>query len=264
MMGLWGSETMRLIGSRRWLAVLPAFALAAVMNLATLYQHQVNIWDGVFGTLGDWLFFRFILLLLFIFLTADTVIRDINSGWSWLTLARTEGRVRWWTAKVASLFTAALLYFLLGLIIVFLVSAYRLPYAASFSQYATGLSSFSQGLGPLRFPETANPLILSGQLVLYSAFAVTIFVLIPVTISMVIRKAYVASLIPFAWVFLSHFAQTNRLWFSLDLIPKLFFGCFHSPRSALLIQYSTSLLYLVLVGSACYYADVYVVRRTDF
>ena len=266
MIGLWWSETLRLIGRKRWLAVFPAFALAAVMNLSTLqtYQLELNIWDGVFGTLAHWLYFRFIFLLLFAFLTADSVILDINSNWAWLVLSRAAGRVRWWTAKVASLFSAALIYFLLGLIIAFLVSACQLPYAPDFSQYATDLSPFSQGLGPLRFPVEANPLMLVVQLVLYSAFAVTVFMLIPVTISMVVRQAYVAPLIPFAWVFLSHFWQTSRLLFSIDLIPRLFYGAYFSYMSSQVIHLPTSLLYLALVGMVCYCAGIHIVRKVDF
>lgn len=269
MIGLWRSETLRLIGRRRWLAALPAFALAAILNLSDLqtaqaYQLKLNIWDGVFGTLTNWLYFRFIILLLFVFLTADSVIQDIDNNWAWLVLPRANNRVRWWTAKVASIFSAALIYFLLGLIIVFIVSAFELPYAPGFSQYATGQSLLTSGLGPLRFPAEANPLILACQLLLYSSFAVTVFMLIPITISMVIRKAYIAPLIPFAWIFLSNFWQTNNFLFSIDLIPRLFYGSYFASLSSHAIHLSTSLIYLSLVGIGCYCIGIYIVRKADF
>jgi len=107
-------------GASVFLAVFPAFALATLLALANLlpyfraYNVQTNVWDGVFGTMADWLYFRFIILLVFVFLTADTLVQDTSSNWSWLVLPRTNSRLRWWTAKVLSLFSAALIYFIIG------------------------------------------------------------------------------------------------------------------------------------------------------
>jgi len=72
--------------------VFPAFALATFLALGNLLPHfraynvQANVWDGVFGTMADWLYFRFIILLVFVFLTADTLVQDTSSNWSWLVL----------------------------------------------------------------------------------------------------------------------------------------------------------------------------------
>jgi len=79
----------------------------------------------------DWLYFRFIILLVFVFLTADTLVQDTSSNWSWLVLPRTNSRLRWWTAKVLSLFSAALIYFIIGFLVVFAICATQLPYAGN-------------------------------------------------------------------------------------------------------------------------------------
>lgn len=270
MIRLWWNETLRLVWCKRFLAVFPAFALATLLALANLlpyfraYNVQVNVWDGVFGTMADWLYFRFIILLVFVFLTADTLVQDTSSNWSWLVLPRTNSRLRWWTAKVLSLFSAALIYFIIGFLVVFAISATQLPYAPNFSKYATQGSSFNAGVGTLKFPEGANPFVLSAKMILYSAFSSAIFIMIPVTISIVVRQGYVALLIPFVWIFLSMFWQTNNFIFSIDLIPRLFYGSYFSSFSSRVINLSTSLIYLSLVGIACYLAGGYMIKRTDF
>jgi len=155
MIRLWWNETLRLVWCKRFLAVFPAFALATLLALGNLlpyfraYNVQTNVWDGVFGTMADWLYFRFIILLVFVFLTADTLVQDTSSNWSWLVLPRTNSRLRWWTAKVLSLFSAALIYFIIGFLVVFAICAMQLPYAGNFSEYATRGSEFNAGVGTL-------------------------------------------------------------------------------------------------------------------
>jgi len=208
--------------------------------------------------------FRFIILLVFVFLTADTLVQDTSSNWSWLVLPRTNSRLRWWTAKVLSLFSAALIYFIIGFLVVFAICAMQLPYAGNFSEYATRGSEFNAGVGTLKFPAGATPFVLSAKMIFYSAFSSAIFMMIPVTISIVVRQGYVALLIPFVWIFLSMFWQTNNFIFSIDLIPRLFYGSYFSSFSSRVINLSTSLIYLSLVGIACYLAGGYMIKRTDF
>lgn len=269
MIGMCWTETLKLIGRRRWLAIFPASVLAALLNLSTLHcqtEHRsvLNVWDSVFGTLGDWISFRFIFMLLFIFLVADCVLEDVASNWAWLTLSRSPSRHAWWTAKVVSLFIAGLVYFSLGAIIILLFSLTQFPYAADLSPYATGLSNYGQGLGTMAFPNGTNPWLLCVQFVLYSTFACGVFALIPVTISLVIRKDYVAPLIPFVWLFLSHLGQTNRLLARIDLILRMFYASYFHSRLTAPISLSGSLFYLSSVGIGLYLVGVYVVQRADF
>lgn len=269
MIGLWWVDTVKLIGRRRWLAVPLAFALVGIMNIGgvlSCMQVSVNIWDGVLGSLGSWLFFRFIILLLFVFLTTDTVLDDIMGNWAWLTLPRSPGRIKWWTVKVVSLFTASVFYFFVGTLVLLLISGACLPYEPTLSQFACGQSYYSQGLPPLAFPADANPIWLITQFVLYSALAAGAFALIPVTLSLVIRKSYVVALIPTAWIFLSHFWQSNRFFFRLDLIPRLFYGVHFMSTSGSYesITFGGSLLYILLVICACYSIGALVVRKADF
>jgi hypothetical protein len=172
--------------------------------------------------------------------------------------------MRWWTAKVLSLFSAALFYFIIGFLVVFVISATQLPYAPNFSEYATQGSSFNAGVGTLKFPEGANPFVLSAKMILYSAFSSAVFMMIPVTISIIVRQGYVALLIPFTWIFLSNFWQTNKFIFSIDLIPRLIYGSYFSSFSSRVIDLSTSLVYLALVGIVFYFAGGYMIKRTDF
>jgi len=268
--GLWWMETIKLVCRKRWLAVLPAFALVAFLNIDYLlsYQHNyqlhLNIWDGVIGTFFNHLYFRFVILLLFVFLVTDSVIGDVASNWVWLTLNRCSNRCQWWTAKVASVFTAGLIYTLLGVVIVLFVALLSLPYETTLSRFATDPSSFFITLGTYVIPPGTNPFILCAKLVLYTAFAISIFALIPVTLSLILRKAYLVPMIPFAWVFLSHFLSSNRIYFQIDLIPRLVYGGYFYSKGVQPFSLSISLLYLSTVGLGLWCLGAYILRKIDF
>lgn len=82
---------------------------------------DVNVWDGIFGTFFHYVYFRFIILLLFVFLATDSISGDISSKWTYLTLSRCSNRSQWWLSKVARIYTAALIYSTVGVLIVFLI-----------------------------------------------------------------------------------------------------------------------------------------------
>lgn len=273
--GLWWMETIKLVFRKRWLAVFPAFALVAFLNIDYLLGYQLNyqiqnyhlhlnIWDGVIGTFFNYLYFRFVILLLFVFLVTDSVIGDIASNWVWLTLNRCSNRYQWWTAKVASVFTAGLIYTLLGMVIVFFVSLLSLPYETSFSRFATNPPSFFITLGTYVIPPGTNPFVFCAKLVLYTAFAISIFALIPVTLSLILRKAYLVPMIPFGWLILSHFLNSNRTYFQIDIVPRLVYGAYFYSQVARPLSFSISLLYLSIVGIALWFLGAYILSRTDF
>lgn len=147
-----------------------------------------------------------------------------------------------------------------------LISGVWLPYEPTLSQFACGQSYYSQGLPPLVFPANANPIWLIMQFALYSALAAGAFALIPVTLSLMIRKSYVVALIPTAWIFLSHFWQSNRFFLRPDLIPRLFYGVhfISTGGSHESITFAGSLLYILLVICAWYSIGALVVRKADF
>jgi hypothetical protein len=271
MIGLWWAETLRLIGRRRWLLAVPAFALVATLAMDYQcciwmdYSVQPNVWDGVFATLFNWLYFQFIILLVFAFLSSDSVLQDVSSNWTSLTLPRSRGRLRWWTAKVLSLFTASLVYWLLGLVVVFLLSLIWFPYEPGFSQLAVNPSDFMRTVGTIVIPLGLSPQLLCVQFLLYSTLALGVFTLILVTITLVARQTYLVAFIPFSWVAMSFLWQTNRILFQVNLIPRLFFGMYYQSRSgsAQLISLPSSLLYLLLVGVGCYGAGALLAKRAD-
>lgn len=133
-------------------------------------------------------------------------------------------------------------------------------------QLATNPSDFLYQVGTIVVPAGVSPFLLSGQFVLYSALAWGAFALIPVTLSLVVRKVLLVPLIPFMWVFMSHFWQSNRFIFKIDLIPRLFYGIYFEsrPGSSILISLPSSLLYLSTVGIGLSLVGAYIVRRVDF
>jgi len=107
----------------------------------------------------------------------------------------------------------------------------QLPYAGNFSEYATRGSEFNAGVGTLKFPAGATPFVLSAKMIFYSAFSSAIFMMIPVTISIVVRQGYVALLIPFVWIFFVNVLANKQFHFlhrfnSTAVLRGLFFFFF--------------------------------------
>lgn len=265
--GLWWMDTIKLVLRKRWLTVIPAFALIAFIDISNLHSYpqlHFNIWDGVLGVFFSYVYFRFVILLLFVFLVVDSVSMDIVSNWVWLTLNRCPNRYQWWTAKISSVFTAAFIYTMLGIVTVFLTSLLSLPFETTFSRFATDPSNLFLTLGTYVIPQGTNPFVLCIELVLYTAFSISIFALIPITLSLILRKDYLVPIIPLAWIFLSQFLLSNPTYFQIDLIPRLMYGAYYYSGQVYPLSLTGSLLYLSVVGIALWYGGAYILSRVDF
>ena len=98
MIGMWKMETVKLVRRKRWLTIIPAFLLASLLRIDSISAYEqldVNVWDGIFGTFFHYVYFRFIILLLFVFLATDSISGDISSKWTYLTLSRCSNRSQW-------------------------------------------------------------------------------------------------------------------------------------------------------------------------
>ncbi len=151
---MWKMETVKLLWRKRWLAIIPAFLLASLLRI-------------------------------------DSISGDISSKWTYLTLSRCSNRSQWWLSKVASIYTAALIYSAVGVLIVFLVSLTQLPYGGTLSAFATNPPDLFKAIGTYVIPKNMNPFVLTGQLVLYTSFALGTFCIIPVFLSMIIPKTHI-------------------------------------------------------------------------
>ncbi|HON87622.1 MAG TPA: hypothetical protein PKU68_05340 [Bacillota bacterium] len=267
MIGMWKMETVKLVRRKRWLTIIPAFLLASLLRIDSISAYEqldVNVWDGIFGTFFHYVYFRFIILLLFVFLATDSISGDISSKWTYLTLSRCSNRSQWWLSKVASIYTAALIYSTVGVLIVFLVSLTQLPYGGTLSAFATNPPDLFKAIGTYVIPKNMSPFVLTGQLILYTSFALGTFCLIPVFLSMIIPKTHIGPTVSLVWIFVSQFFQNNHVYMRLDIMPRLLYGAFFYPDALVSFSLNSSLVYLLIVAVGFSCAGVYLVRKADF
>ncbi len=267
MIGMWRMETIKLVRHKRWLAVIPAFLITTFISLDNLCAYpklELNVWDGIFSTFFNYVYFRFIVLLVFVFLVTDTITGDISSKWVYLTLSRCSDRAKWYITKVASIYSAALIYSLLGVSIVFLASLTKLPYAGSLSAFSTNPPDLFKAMGTYVIPKGGNPFTLTAQLILYTSFSLGTFALIPVTLSVIIPKGQIGMIFSLIWIFISQFFQSSRTWMKIDIIPRLVYGAFFYPDALLDFSVSGSLLYLFAVAIGSSIIGIWFVRKADF
>lgn len=119
-------------------------------------------------------------------------------------------------------------------------------------------------MGTYVIPQGTNPFLLCTKLVLYTSFAISIFALIPVTLSLIVRKAYLVPMVPFVWIFLSQFLMSNPTYFQIDLIPRLIYGAYYYSGQIQPLSLTGSLLYLSIVGIGLWCGGAYVLSRVDF
>lgn len=179
-------ELVRLLIRRRWLVVVPAFALMAWLGVDNLagpasLGARVNVWDGMLATFSNTPVYLTLGVTLFVFLVGDCVLADRSSPYAWVVLPRARSRSRWWTAKVAAVVLAALVYVLLGVFTTLSISALcLLPLEGRFSPYALG-EGLPRLYGAVR-PDA--PAAFLPVFVLFTAFGLGSFALVPVVLTM--------------------------------------------------------------------------------
>ncbi|MDI6824620.1 MAG: hypothetical protein QME87_09745 [Bacillota bacterium] len=77
-------EVVRLLIRRRWLVVMPAFALMAWLGVDNLagpasLGARVNVWDGMLATFSNTPVYLTLGVTLFVFLVGDCVLADRSS-----------------------------------------------------------------------------------------------------------------------------------------------------------------------------------------
>lgn len=169
-------DTVRALGTRRWLAVPVVMFLAGIVALDRIefdYRAQrprdVNVWDAPLAMMADPALVVFVLILGFVFVTGDLYVRDRASGTAAMTLLRSNSRAGWWSAKVISLGALALVYSVVAFLCILAVSAINLPFSLGASPAAQVPWGSEDALYP-RFEAMPVPLFLL-LVVLYTALA---------------------------------------------------------------------------------------------
>lgn len=148
-------DTLRALGSLRWLAVPPVFFVAgwlaagvAEYDYTTQRFRHANFWDAPLKMMTDPNTVAFAFVLGFVLVTGDLYVRDCSSGAAAMTLLRSRSRPGWWAAKVLALAPLALVYSILAFISALAAGAANLPVSSQWSQAALVSWNSSSALYP--------------------------------------------------------------------------------------------------------------------
>jgi len=265
MSGLHWAEFVRLVVRRRWLLALPVFALMGYIGIDHLYSPAsagvpVNVWDGLLATFFDSWLFRCVFVVLFVILVGDSVLVDRSSGYLWMTLSRTSCRRHWWTAKVTAILGAAGVYVFVGMLVVLVVACCRLlPLTAHFSPYAL---AGGRVVGFAVRPQA--PGLFLPAFWLYTAFALGVFVLIPVTLSLLWPRPFVPLGATIGWIIVSCVTPHYRIVVAWDPLWRTMYHWHfhHDPARGGLWLASSVALFAVALAAVLWYGRR-CLRRLD-
>lgn len=262
-------ESINLLFQRSWLAIFPVLIIITFFNIDNVrwnaYGHHLtaNIWDGPASVLFDANYFLFAVVLMFVVIVGSSLIRDMDTGYQMVVLTRTR-RISWLNAKIGAIFFSAVVYVFMVLLVMLVFSAFFLPWEFSFSQFATS-NSLSQRYF-YHFSSAVSPLSFFAALWVYTAFAFTVFMLIPLVLSLMTRHKQVAMIIPLVMLILTRlgWAFLPYSYLQYDLGTRLAFTIHYTPMAAVPFTLSSSLIYLGVVCLVSWLIGVFLVRRSDF
>lgn len=268
-MNIYWVEIVRLICQKRWLVTIPVFFLITWLEIDFLhvfyevnYKMKLNVWDGVFGTLYDSFYFRFVVIMLFVFFVTDTILKDMDTCWLQLSMTRCQNPLQWWKAKVVSIFASSLLYMLIGTGVLVFTSSVLLPFEMKFSDLTLTASKDIYMSSILDVPTGVSPVEFLIQYMLYTVFSIGVFSMIPVTFSLFVRNK-LPILFTLCWLLASHFFfDVYMMYHEIDIIPRLMYGVHFSNTGSLSL--SISLIYLTFVGIAMYFIGAHATKHMDF
>jgi len=213
-----------LFGSRRWLLVLAMdvfFAAATIIDLKTRTFYilteshlavPLNIWDVPFNVCANNSMTIFILVVMFVFLTGDALLRDERSGRLPMLICRTQNRATWFVSLIPTLLLAAVVFVAVAVFISLGVALLVLPAGRLFSPF---LTSTIQAIVSLRGGDFLPSILPSPPLfflgvVGYLALALCGVALSSVVISLWWRET-LSVFVPVAWILFVDGSIHNRL-----------------------------------------------------
>lgn len=203
----------QLFGSRRWLLVLAMDVFLAVAIIIDLKARlfwippkfhlavPLNIWDVPFNVCASNLMTIFILVVMFVFLTGDALLRDERSGRLPMLVCRTQDRATWFVSLIPAIALAAVAFVAVAVLISLLAALLVLPAGRSFSPFLTStihaiVSLRSSTFLPSILP--SPPLFFLG-VVGYLALALCSIALLSVVTSLWWRET-LSAFVPVAWI----------------------------------------------------------------
>jgi hypothetical protein len=228
----------QLFSSKRWVFILAIDAFLAlgiilermVRSLDYTMRYHVapptrNIWDVPVDLLCGNFVTIFILVIAFVFLVGDTLLRDERTGRFPMLFTRTNNRATWFVSLIPPMSLAAMAFVAAAIVISLGVALLFLPAGTSFSPFLTSNAAHAH-VRPYSFPTMppSPPLFFLG-VIGYLGPALCSLALLSVVISVWWRQT-VAVFIPVAWIFLDmtlhgwvirYSSTMDRFFFSTQL-----------------------------------------------
>jgi len=215
----------QVFSSRRWLVALGMDVFLAVAVVISLKNRvgwifaawhitvPANIWDVPVGVLCSDQVAVFTLVIVFVFLVGDALLRDERTGRLPMLISRTRNRAAWFVSLLPALFLAAVVFVAAAILISLGVALLFLPVGRSFSPFLTNNTSNVEGLRGYFLPSMppSPPLFFLG-VVGYLVPALCSMVLMSVVISLWWQRA-IAVFIPAVWLMMDSFVYARMLRF---------------------------------------------------
>ncbi len=216
----------QLFSSRRWLVALGMDVFLAVVVTISLKTRvgwiltawhitmPTNIWDVPVGVLCSDEVAVFTLVVMFVFLVGDALLRDERTGRLPMLISRTHNRAVWFVSLLPALLLAAVAFVGAAVVISLGVALLFLPVGRSFSPFLTNNTSLVAGIRSYYLPNMPpSPLLFFLGVVGYLAPALCSMTLMSVVISLWWQRA-IAVFIPIVWLLIDTFVRlrVERSW----------------------------------------------------
>ncbi len=197
-------DTLRALGSLRWLAVAPVFFVAgwlsaenAQYDFTTDRLRQSNFWDAPLTMMTDPNTVAFAFVFGFVLVTGDLYVRDRSSGAAAMTMLRSRSRPGWWAAKVLALAPQSLVYSILAFLSALAAGAAKLPVSFQWSQAA--LISWDSNKAIYPGAGTLPPPLFLLLVALYTALALWAVGAVVLTVSTLYPRHVTPLVMGFLW-----------------------------------------------------------------
>jgi len=215
----------QLFSSQRWLVALGMdvfLAVAVVISLKTRVGWiltawhiavPANIWDVPVGVLCSDEVAVFTLVMAFVFLAGDALLRDERTGRLPMLISRTHNRAAWFVSLLPALLLAAVVFVAAAILISLGVALLFLPAGKLFSPFLTNNTSHVASLRSYYLPNMPpSPLLFFLGVVGYLVPALCGMALMSVVISLWWQRA-IAAFAPVVWLLMDSLVKNKMLAF---------------------------------------------------
>jgi hypothetical protein len=208
----------QLFSSKRWFVVLgidiflsfmSSFRMKKMASYILETYHipfSTNIWDVPFSLLAigsTESISIYILIVAFIFLVGDVLLRDMQAGRLPMLTSRTQNRTTWFVSAIPAIFLSTFVFLILTFVVNLGVALFFLPRSNSWSLFLTSKTNPIVGLRSYNFipGSPPSPIPFFFGVIGYLTGALLSIALFSIVASLIFKKTF-AVYLPAAWLML--------------------------------------------------------------